>query len=138
MLITQVNLWAVLLATVSSMILGYLWYGPILGKKWKALMGWAGKEITPEQKKEGNKAMLWAVVVALITSYVLAVLIYYGGYLTFTGSLQFALLIWLGFIVTTHANNSIFENRKWGLYVIDVSYQLVSLTIMATIIVLVR
>lgn len=96
------------------------------------------KEGVTSGKKEAGKAMLWAVIVALITSYVLADLIYYSGYLTLSEAIQFALLIWVGFIATTHANNSIFENRKWGLYIIGVSYQLVSLIIMATIIALVQ
>ncbi len=134
MLITQVNLWAVLLGAISNMILGYLWYGPFFGKIWMAQMGWNGKQMTPEAKKEGNKAMAWAVVISLITSYVLANLLYYSDFLTLSEAVQFALLIWLGFIATTHANNSFFENRKWSLYIIGTSYQLVSLVIMAVIV----
>jgi len=138
MLIAQVNLWAVLAGTVSNMILGYLWYGPFFGKIWMAEMGSNRTSLTPAQKKEGSKAMAWAVLIALITSYVLADLMYYGGFLTPSKAIQFAVLVWLGFIATTQANNSIFEKRKWSLYIIGVSYQLVSLVVMATIIVLLK
>lgn len=31
---------AVVLAAVVSMIVGWLWYGPLFGKQWMALMGW--------------------------------------------------------------------------------------------------
>jgi hypothetical protein len=34
-----INYAAVLLAAVANMVVGMLWYGPLFGKQWQALMG---------------------------------------------------------------------------------------------------
>lgn len=34
-----VNYLAILVAAVLSMVLGFLWYGPLFGKEWTKLMG---------------------------------------------------------------------------------------------------
>jgi len=48
----EINLWAVLTAGVSSMILGGLWYSPLLfGKAWSAASG-----VTEAQAKSANMA----------------------------------------------------------------------------------
>src|SRR6266478_3785234 len=36
----QLNYWAILAAVAASMVIGFLWYGPILGKAWMKEMGW--------------------------------------------------------------------------------------------------
>src|ERR1700754_2833029 len=50
----EINLWAVLAAGVSSMILGGLWYSPVLfGKAWSAASG-----VTEAQAQSANMAKI--------------------------------------------------------------------------------
>ena len=41
----EVNLLAVLVAGIVPMIVGFLWYGPLFGKRWLALMETTAEEI---------------------------------------------------------------------------------------------
>src|SRR4030095_4660227 len=66
----EINMWAVLAAGVASMILGGLWYSPVLfGKAWSAASG-----VTEERAKSANmgKTMGTAFVLALIGAAVFA------------------------------------------------------------------
>ena len=66
----QVNWLAVLLGGVFSMILGFLWYGPLFGKLW--LRAIDKKE---EELKSSPAIYVLAFLGALVTGYVLAVLV---------------------------------------------------------------
>jgi len=44
---TDLNWWAVLLATVLGFALGGLWYGPLFGKAWLAAMGKSAESLEP-------------------------------------------------------------------------------------------
>jgi hypothetical protein len=60
----QINIWAVLAAGLSSMILGGLWYSPVLfGKAWSAASG-----VTEAQARSANMAKIMG------TAFVLAVI----------------------------------------------------------------
>ena len=47
----EVNWIAVIAAAVSAFVLGGLWYGPLFGKKWMALVG-----LSEEQARSGSPA----------------------------------------------------------------------------------
>ena len=47
-IISGINFWAVLVAALSSFVIGSLWYGPLFGKTWMKLNG-----LTDENLKEG-------------------------------------------------------------------------------------
>lgn len=66
----QVNWLAVALGTVFSMVLGFLWYGPLFGKLWLRTIG--KKE---EELKSSPGIYVLAFLGALVTGYVLAVLV---------------------------------------------------------------
>ncbi|QNL19009.1 DUF1761 domain-containing protein [Hyphobacterium sp. CCMP332] len=50
-----INIIAVLLATLGFMVVGFLWYGPLLGKRWMALNGF-----TPEAMGSVNMPLMMA------------------------------------------------------------------------------
>ena len=69
----DVNLLAVLVAGLVPMIVGSLWYGPLFGKRWMALM-----ETTPEEIQEGfNPLRTYGIsfLLSLVTAFILAQLI---------------------------------------------------------------
>lgn len=69
----EVNMPAVLVAGIVPLAIGALWYGPIFGKRWLALM-----ETTQEEIRDGfNPLKTYGVslVLALVTAFVLAQLV---------------------------------------------------------------
>ncbi len=72
----QVNWLAVVLATLSTMVVGSIWYAPqVFGKKWMKLIGKTEKELG-NNKAAATQAILITLVVSFISAYVLAHLSY--------------------------------------------------------------
>src|SRR5258707_9410972 len=66
----HVNYWAILVAVAATMALGFLWYGPILGKAWMKEMGIpAGSKPDPKVVRRGLILML---IGSFLTAFVLA------------------------------------------------------------------
>jgi len=134
---TDINYLAVLVAAVASMALGFLWYGPLFGKTWAQLMGFDKKKMA-EAKKKGMPKQTWVLMVAgtLVTSYVLAHFVDYLDATNVAGALQAGFWLWLGFIVPVQLGMVLWEGKPWKLYVINVAYYLVNLSVMASILAL--
>ncbi len=134
----NVNWLAVLVAAVSNMIIGGLWYGPIFGKKWQALMGWSHS--TPEQmaamKKGMGKSYFIMFIAALVMAYVFAHTISYAGAKTLMDAIAVAFWTWLGFIGTVTLSSVLWEKKPKALWVLNNGYWLVSLIVMAKILVM--
>lgn len=132
--VVDVNWLAVLAATASNMVLGGLWYGPILGKPWMKAMGMDPNMVmTPEKKKAGNKAMGLMVPLAFVTAYVLAHFIDYTLSVTWLDGVQAGFWLWLGFQMPLLLQGKLFENKKMELIYINGGYQLVALAIQGAI-----
>ena len=65
-----VNWVAILLGGLFSMVLGFLWYGPLFGKLWLRSIGKKAEEL-----QSSPQMYIIAFIAALVTAYVLAVLI---------------------------------------------------------------
>ena len=130
----DVNWIAVLVATAGTMVLGGLWYGPFLGKRWMKAMGMdPNLPMTPERRKQGNKAMGLMVPLAFIMAYVLAYFIDYTASVTWLDGAQCGFWIWLGFQMPLILQGKLFENKKMELICINGSYQLVALMLQGAI-----
>jgi len=107
---------AILIAVVVSMALGGIWYAPFLfGKTWMSLIG-----KTQEDLKSGAAfgyliAVLGAFLVALIMTYV----VQWADATTFAEGMATGAVIWLGFTATSILLNGVFEQRPWGLIMIN-------------------
>ncbi len=124
----DMNWFAVLAATAFSMVLGGLWYGPILGKRWMKAMGMdPNAPMSPEKKKAGMNAMLMMVPLAFITAYILAHFVDYTASITWQDGAQTGFWLWLGFQLPLILQGKLFENKKMELLYINGAYQLVSL-----------
>ena len=66
----QVNLLAVLVGAVITMVLGFLWYGPLFGQMWMRMVGRSAEEI-----EAAPTLYIYSFVSALITAYVLAAIV---------------------------------------------------------------
>jgi len=134
-----INYYAVFVSALAVNILGGLWYSPVLfGKIWLKLAG-----LTPEKMaSEKARGMIHRYFISLIASFVMAYVLAPFVAVGARGSLAPALLLgfwlWLGFIVTRFVGPSLWEGKSWGLYFLNISYELVAILLMATILVLWR
>ncbi len=134
-----INYLAVVACGVSAMVLGYLWYGPIFGKKWQALMGF-----TPEtmmgMKQSPTQSYIFMAVGSLVLAYVLAHVLGISekawGMMDVSTALQGGFWMWLGFVATTQIGVVLWENKSWNLFFLNTAYSLVSIEVMAVILAL--
>jgi hypothetical protein len=129
-----INYFALLLAAVASMAVGYVWYGPLFGKKWMGYMGMTKESMDYSDAKKGMmKSYFISYASSLLMAYVLAYFMALLGAATFAGAFMLSVWIWLGFIVTTSLNSVLWEKKPWGYYFINISYQLVALAAMSLV-----
>src|SRR3989344_5355345 len=137
-----VNYLAVLACGVASMALGFLWHGPLFGKKWSQLMGWG--EMTPEKMAEmqqkARPAYAASFVGALVMAYVLShVLVFASTYMQTSGipaGLSSGFWMWFGFIAPVTIGVVFWDGKPWKLWFINAGYYLVMLLIMGVILAL--
>jgi hypothetical protein len=129
-----VNYVAVIVAGIASMVLGFLWYGPLFGKTWMKLSGHNPKSM--KKMMSPAKAMSIGFVLTLINAYVLAV---FTGLLQITnvmGALQVAFWIWLGFNLPIIAGSWIWDGKPFKLFALLAIHRIIELAIMACIVAL--
>ena len=120
---------SVIVAAVTTFVVGGLWYGPLFSKPWMALTG-----ITEEKAAESNMVRTFglAFVMQLIAASGLAVLI--GGDSNIVDGALTGLAVSAFFVATSSAVNDLFEMRALKLWMINASYNLVGFTAMGAII----
>ena len=130
--VPNLNLVPVIIAGVINMVIGALWYSPlVLGKLWMRSM-----HKTDEELKKGfsSTAMGLTYVVntiaSLVFAYVLAHLIKFSMTNTFSQGVMIGFWVWLGFVVTTVIPGYMYESRPKMLYFLFIIYQLISITLM--------
>jgi len=134
-MVPEINYWAVILATLSSMVVGSIWYTPrVFGNYWMK-----AANITPSgEARDAIRPIVVTVVVSFITSWVLAGAAFiswdfYGGSF-FVNSLLTAIILWAGFTAARFITHDAFDGRPAGLTVLNVAHEFVTIVIMAIII----
>jgi hypothetical protein len=132
----EINYLAVVLAMLSSMLVGSIWYAPpIFGKAWAKLA-----RIDMKKKNGGSVFVPIAVtmVVSLITAYVLAHVTYLSNHFFQHSFMQDALTtafwLWLGFTAARFITHDAFEGRPAKLTVINCAHEFVTIMLMGLII----
>ena len=127
-----VNLIGVLVAAVTSMLFGMIWYSPkVFGKRWMNLAGISKRKAKEAKEKGMALNMFFAFVSQIVTAGVLSVFLLYAGAASILASLLVAFLLWLGFVATTQIGSVLWEQKPWGLYTLNSLYSLLNLFIMA-------
>jgi hypothetical protein len=135
----DVNLWAVLLAALSSMVIGSLWYMPAtFGNTWQRL----SKVKMVDRSKMAPGQMIWiygsVFVASLVTAYVLAHVTFlankFFGNSFMSDALQTAFWLWLGFTAARLYVHDTFEMRRKKLTLLNAAHELVTVLVMALII----
>ena len=135
----QLNWLAILVAAISTMVVGFLWYSPLLfAKPWIREMGHdpndkAGME---EMRKGAGRAYSGSFIASLISAFTLA-LILHG---LRAEDLHFGLMasfhVWLGFVATVQFTGALFAKQSMKLFAINTGYQLVCYLVMGVILTL--
>ena len=132
MMIPEINYWAVILATISTMVVGTIWYArPVFGTWWE-------KAARVEQPANAVTAIIITVVVSFVSAWVLAGVAaiaqeFYGG--NFLGNTVLtAVILWAGFTAARFITHDAFENRPWRLTLLNIAHELVTFLVMALII----
>lgn len=136
----QLNYWAVLAAMAASIVIGFLWYGPILGKMWMKEMG------IPSDQKPGPGVMQRAIILMIIGSLLTAAMLALGVEVwrlsdwklgprapNATYGFFSAFFAWIGFYVPLLLGSVAWESRSWKLFGINAAYHFVSLQAMGII-----
>jgi hypothetical protein len=126
----EINIWAVLVAAASNMVIGTLWYGPLFGKPW---LKWSG--ISEMKMTAVNLIILF--VGAFLMAYVLDHALIFGNAYMKTGGVSGGLMVafwnWLGFIAVVTVGTVLWEKKPWALWLLNNGYWLVSLMVMGVI-----
>lgn len=129
----MVNILAVVVASVVSMVLGMLWYGPFFGKQWMSLMKLTKLDMEKSKKKGMTTTYVLAFLTTFIMSIVLGYLIELTNMLSAFGGVVVGSLVWLGFLATTLAGSVLWENKPWKLYFLNAGHYLLTLVVIGAI-----
>ncbi len=134
-MIPEINYWAVLLATASTMVVGSIWYSRrVFGDRWARL----AKVDLDRPGMTAALPIITTVIVSFITAWVLAGAttiawhFYAGSY--FVAALITGVLLWAGFTAARFITHDAFEGRPSSLTVMNIAHELVTVVIMAIII----
>src|SRR5436305_405208 len=124
----EINSLGVVLAAVSSMVIGFIWYSRgVFGTVWMKLAG-----IDQDGMKRGMfGAMIATILSSLLTAYILAYMAYIShAFLKntfFMDSVTTAFWLALGISATTLVVHNSFEKKPWKLTALSVGNRFVTL-----------
>jgi hypothetical protein len=134
-MVPDINYWAVILATLSTMIVGAIWYTPkVFGTYWMKASG-----VTPSgNSRDAVLPIVTTVIVSFVTAWVLAGAtfiawkFYAGGF--FGNALVTGIVLWAGFTAARFITHDAFDRRPNGLTVLNIAHELVTVIVMSVII----
>jgi hypothetical protein len=108
----EINIVAVLAASVAQFILGFVWYMPLFGKTWGKIHGHDLLSLEEQKKAEAGMTPLLVMqfVVTVVTTVVLSMFLSsFGGMWNPYG---IAVFVWLGFVLPTQVSAVMFGGTK--------------------------
>lgn len=137
----QINYLAVLVATVVTFFLGFIWYTPLFGKAWAREMGF------DMSRKPTSGEMAKGMILNLIGNFFMAYVFAHNNeawsfvpgmdQMSMAGKIASAgIFTWLGFYVPQDLNKVAWGGKSWKLFFIDTGYHFVMLMVAATILML--
>ncbi len=128
----EVNFLAVVVAGLVAMVIGALWYSPMLfGKSWMKMVGMSAKDMKAAKAAGMSKYYAIALLGQFVMAYVLSVVLGVFSPESMIEALKIGFWMWLGFIATTTISGVLWEKKPLKLYVLNNAYSLVVLVVMA-------
>lgn len=130
--ILQVNYLAVLVCGVISMIIGFVWYSPILlGRTWMEEIDKSEEDL----KKDFNPAKTYGIAFLcnLFIAFSLSQVMAHSNVSTVASGIRLSFLCWFGFILAPMIINSMFEGKSIKLLLVDSGHHLIVILIFGII-----
>jgi hypothetical protein len=131
-----VNVWAVLVCALVTMVAGFLWYSPVLfANPWMVLMGYDpnDKARIAEMQKSAGPSYAMSLVASILAAIVLGKIIEVANVNSALNGMEIGLAIWLGIVTTVQLTNALFSRQPFKLYLINTGYQAVCYLAMGAI-----
>lgn len=122
----EINWLAVLVAVVVTQVLGFLWYGPLLGKPWRAGMGITEADMA--DRSGLGKALTIGVICSIVMTVALAIILLLSETPDLVSGIKIGILGSVGFAATTLLSGAAYENRNMTVTWISIAYQIVAIT----------
>jgi Protein of unknown function (DUF1761) len=132
-----VNLLGILLAALSTMVVGFIWYSPMLfARPWTIAMGYDpdDKAKMDEMRKGAGPLYGIALVASLVSAFILGKVILGITVDSALYGMKVGFGVWLGFVATVQLTDTLFGKRPLKLFLINTGYQLVCYLAMGAII----
>ena len=126
--IPSVNLIAVVVAAVVVFVSGGIYWGVIANPLTKLL----GK--VPEDVKMPPAALIAAFLTRVVVAYVLAIFLNYAGAQSALAAAAFALLAWIGFVITISIGQAAFRQISWTQFIVNAGESLLGYALMGAVI----
>lgn len=132
-MVPEINIWAVLVATLSTMVVGSVWYArPVFGNWW----------IKAARVNETGASPVVPILTTLVVSFISALVLagavaiahhFYGGSFLLNSVLT-AVILWGGFTAARIITHDAFEGRPRLLTLLTISHELVTFAVMGLVI----
>jgi predicted membrane-bound spermidine synthase len=132
----HLNWAAILVSAVSTMVIGFLWYSPLLfAKPWMREMGCdPGDQAKVEQmKRSAGPAYLGSFIASLLSAFVLALVFHWLRVADLRAGVITGFHVWLGFVATVQFTGALFAKQTMKLFAINTGYQLACYVAMSAI-----
>jgi hypothetical protein len=136
MQILGVKLVYVVLAAVAAMVVGFLWYSPLLfAKPWMLAMGYDPNDraAVDEMRKGAGKLYGTAFLANLAAAFVLGKIVVVTTVTTVSYGMKVGFAIWLGFVATVQLTDTLFGRKPFRQFLINTGYQLACYLVMGAI-----
>lgn len=135
MFTVEVNYLAVLVATLFMMVIGGLWYSPVLfGNAWMKEVGLSKKDMEgPKAKKRMMMSWVFGFLSWLVEVYVLALAIEMAQVLNAQEGALVGFWVWLGFMATVGLGSVLWEMKSMKYFLINQGFNLVAMVVAGAI-----
>lgn len=136
----EINYLAVLVAGISNMVVGSIWYGPLFGKMWMEELYRNDPTARDRMKTSGMSSLyIKQFILALLMAYILSHVVWgmnraFDRPADFMSAISTAVWMWLGFVVPILYGASLWTGKKFKYVAIDLGYWVIVLGVMSLII----
>lgn len=124
---------AIIVCVIFSMVLGGLWYSPVLFvKPWMASLGLTNVD-AEKGKKEMPKLMVIQLIFTIVMVLALQWLVRMTGSFNLVAGAKLGFILWLGFLLPVALSQVLFEKRSTTWLAVHTGYALVQLVVMGAI-----
>lgn len=134
-MVVHINYWGVLLAGISSMIIGSIYYADYLfGKDWRKLANIDAKRFEVEMPKVMPIIFLGALIISYVTAFFTYIYHSFFNHSWFLAGVETSIILWFGISLTTLVVHGLLEQKPYKLLLISVGNRLLSLLAIGAIV----